>query len=116
MNCIQKNCNLPAERYWRCSISSKLTMPLPKMANSCEAGLSPSWLSSPSPKPHTLGDRYQLATNEAEHAGLCSTEQAEQRGPAGNEGKVWQSDVVLLSGNIRQRSPLQINVQQVLGV
>lgn len=46
----------------------------------------------------------------------ASAEQAKERGPAGQEGKVWQSDVVLLTGNIRQRRPLQINVQQVLGV
>lgn len=46
----------------------------------------------------------------------ASAEQPEERGPAGLEGKVWQSDVVLLTGNIRQRRPLQINVQQVLGV
>lgn len=41
-------------------------------------------------------------------------EQAEERDPAGQQGKVWQSDVALLTENIHR--PLQINVQQVLGV
>lgn len=47
----------------------------------------------------------------------ASVEQTKERSAAGHDGgKVWQSDAVLLTGNIRQQRPLQINVQQVLGV
>lgn len=45
----------------------------------------------------------------------ASAGQTLERGRAWKERKVWQSDVVLLTGNIRRR-PLQINVEQVLGV
>lgn len=52
----------------------------------------------------------------------ASTELTKERGPAGQERNVWESDVVLLTGNIQQRHiysnsrPSQINVQLVLGV
>ena len=44
------------------------------------------------------------------------TEQLEERDLGGLEEKVQQSVAVLLTGNIRQLRPLQINVQQVLAV
>lgn len=79
-----------------------------KKANSYEADLPPSWFSPVSPQ--TTHTRWQVSVlSKSEHV-------SEQRGAARPEGKVRQSDVALLTGNIRQRRPLQINVQQVLGV
>ena len=46
----------------------------------------------------------------------ASAEQAEECGAAWQDRKVCQSDVAVLTGNIRQQSTLQINVQQVLSV
>lgn len=80
--------------------------PAAKKANSREADLPPSWLFPLRAPNHTLCDEYQLVK-------LSMRPFNEQRGPEGQVGKVWQSNAVLLTGNIRQWRPLQINVQQV---
>lgn len=110
LNRVQKRCKLPAEQHLRCSVSSKSTMPPSPYPR--KGGLRnpphPLRLSSPSSKPHALGDRYRLLTNEA-----CLQRSVAM---ARRREKVLRSDVVLFTANIRQRRPLQINVQQVLGV
>lgn len=106
----RKRCNLPVKPYLEVfDFIQAGDGPAKKNANSCEAGLPPSWLSLPSPKPHawwqvSVGYKWNSGTDRGEPS-CCS-----------GRGKVWQSDVVLLTGNIRQRRPLQNNVQQVLGV
>lgn len=61
-----------SEAACRCSISSKLTMPLPKRQNSYEADLPPSRLSPPRTVHPATRIRYKGAN-------------------AGQEGKVWPS-------------------------
>lgn len=105
MDRFQKHCNLPVNldggvRFhsnWRsCCQKGKFTW----------SG-SATFLAFPLRAPnHTLCDEYQLVK-------LSMWPFKEQRGPEGQVGKVWQSNAVLLTGNIRQWRPLQINVQQV---
>lgn len=105
------------EAVRRCSISYKLMRPLPKRLNSCEADLPPSW-HSPPPTPRasnpSLCDMHLLVVME-----LSMPDPGPSR-PRSVPLLGWRercgNDVVLLTGNIRQQRPLQINVQQVLGV